>query len=119
GATIPPGYAATSLGSDCDDNKATVHALQTFYLDADKDGYGNPARTTFVCSSTAPAGYVRDNTDCNDNDKYIHTAKLYYVDADHDGYGAQTKAMLCSSTAPYGYATNNSDCNDNNAAVHP
>ncbi|HYV90676.1 MAG TPA: T9SS type A sorting domain-containing protein [Chitinophagales bacterium] len=43
---------------------------QTFYADADNDGYGNAANTLIDC--IAPTGYVADNTDCNDADAAIH-----------------------------------------------
>ena len=37
----------------------------TFYLDADADSYGDAYFP--VTATTAPAGYVADNTDCNDS----------------------------------------------------
>ncbi len=46
---------------------------QTYYADADGDGFGNPAVTTTVsCGSTAPTGYVSDNTDCDDANSNIY-----------------------------------------------
>ncbi|HEX5154124.1 MAG TPA: MopE-related protein [Parafilimonas sp.] len=42
----------------------------TYYQDADNDGYGNPFQAIQSC--TAPAGYVINNTDCNDNDNAIY-----------------------------------------------
>src|SRR5687767_11864621 len=48
----------------------TVTALATFYIDADGDGYGNPALAQQACS--APNGYVANNTDCNDNSVAVH-----------------------------------------------
>lgn len=45
---------------------------KTFYRDADKDGFGNPADTISVCFQ--PNGYVTDNTDCNDTNILINPA---------------------------------------------
>lgn len=39
---------------------------QTWYQDADGDGFGNANQTQSSC--TQPNGYVSDNTDCDDSD---------------------------------------------------
>jgi hypothetical protein len=91
GTNVPAGYAATTLGSDCNDNSAAIHpgvveicdgidnncngvidegVKTTFYRDADADGYGNPSITVQVCS--LPTGYVSNSTDCNDGDASVY-----------------------------------------------
>jgi hypothetical protein len=67
------GYSATGLlgGNDCNDADALVHSPVTYYQDTDKDGYGT-AKTTVVCSSTAPAGYSAKTGDCNDKDAAVY-----------------------------------------------
>ena len=53
--------------TDCDDNNNAIHGPVTYYRDADGDGFGDPLVTTSVCGSTAPAGYVTNNSDDNDH----------------------------------------------------
>ena len=52
-----------SLDNDCD-GIADDGSGQTYYRDADNDGYGTAANTTTDCS--APIGYVDNSDDCDD-----------------------------------------------------
>ncbi|MBT3220944.1 MAG: hypothetical protein HN348_17810, partial [Proteobacteria bacterium] len=103
------------VDEDCDgtiDNDATD--AETWYEDADADGYGNIMSTTDDCNQ--PKGYVEDDTDCDDTDanyhpnapEDCHDTEDYNCDgvigdddADGDGF------MACD------------DCDDTNAAIHP
>ncbi|OGS78240.1 MAG: hypothetical protein A3D31_14840 [Candidatus Fluviicola riflensis] len=83
--------------------------LQTYYADADNDGFGNPAVDSMDCA--APAGYVTDNTDCNDNDANENPNAVWFQDLDNDTFG-NSAVTLTQCTQPVGYVDNNSDCDD-------
>jgi hypothetical protein len=102
GAGAPVACGVTG-NTDCNDQDASVHQVITYYRDQDGDGFGDPANTTSVCVSMAPAGYVANNTDCDD-------AEVTYKDADGDGFGSTT-VVACG-------VANNTDCSDADASVH-
>jgi hypothetical protein len=92
GAAAPPGYVGNS--QDCDDGNgsrfpgnpevcdaqdndcdSTVDEglpQNTYYRDADGDGYGNPAQARGDCAATPPAGYAAAAGDCNDANRAIN-----------------------------------------------
>jgi hypothetical protein len=156
---VPAGYVANS--GDCDDANANIYpsaselcdgvdndcddtvdegcyANNTYYRDADNDGYGDPEIS--VQASTTPIGYVADNTDCDDSDVSINPGateicdgidnncngqidegvlNTYYYDADEDGYGTAGTATTTCGAAPDGYVAANNDCDDDDADVNP
>lgn len=95
---------------DCNDNNPAIHPgaievcdgvdnncngmideglpLQTYYQDADSDGYGNPSVIVKACKG--PTGYVSNNTDCNDNNRIVYPGapeiKHDGIDQDCNGY---------------------------------
>lgn len=93
-----------------------INALsqQTYYADADNDGFGDPAVTTVDC--IAPQGYVSDNTDCNDNNANENPNAVWYLDSDNDGFGdAAIDSVSC--TQPAGYVSNDTDCDDSDNGI--
>jgi hypothetical protein len=111
--------------ADCNDYDATISTNINYYRDADGDGLGSNAATSF-CSLTAPSGYVTNSNDqndndfdndgsltgidCNDSDNSISQNQTYYRDFDGDGLGdANTTTQSCSFATSEGYVTNSSD----------
>jgi len=111
--------------------------LNTYYLDADNDTFGNPSVSVQGCS--APIGYVSNNLDCNDNNAAVNpfsnevcnnaddncngqidegVLNTYYFDNDGDTFGNPTNTAL-ACIQPIGYVSNGSDCNDNVANINP
>ncbi len=140
--TINPGMIEICNGIDDNCNGSTDEGvLNTYYADADTDGYGNIAVTTQSC--TAPFGFVSNSSDCNDGNSAVNPAATevcanlidddcdgqtdegcnnytYYADADNDGYGNPASSIQSSSpTAPAGYSSNNLDCNDAVSSINP
>ena len=118
-AAVNPAAAELCNGIDdnCDGSTdgADAAGQGSWYLDADGDGYGDPAEMVISCA--VPAGYVLDGTDCDDGDAQFNPGAAEpdctdpndyncdgvaaYVDGDNDGYAA------CE------------DCDDGSAAVQP
>jgi hypothetical protein len=159
--SAPSGYVG--VASDCDDGDGAVHPgatevcdsvdndcdgavdgpgsvdASTWYIDADRDGFGSTTYSTDACSQ--PSGYVADATDCddwdaaswpgadetcdgedNDCDGSVDEGAVdyatWYLDADGDGYGdPATSDDACD--APTGYTDDASDCDDSDAAINP
>ncbi|MCV6631694.1 MAG: DUF6443 domain-containing protein, partial [Flavobacteriaceae bacterium] len=109
----PKGYMLvehTAPGArDCDDNNPKIGRHPNWYIDRDKDGFGDPNGPPVVfLACKAPSGYVGNALDCNDNDKNIHPNTLWYADQDKDGFGdPNTKVTGCKPKD--GYVQNSKD----------
>ena len=146
------------VDGDCDDSDGSIHPFadeycdgvdnncdgqidegvkETFYLDADADGFGNT--DVFVEACENPEGYALIGNDCDDGNPDAYPAGIercdqvdnncdgqidegvttdYYLDADGDGFGdEQTLMALCEETE--GVTTIGGDCDDQNAVVNP
>ncbi len=123
-----------TLDDDCDgqvDEDSAADA-PTWYLDADGDGYGNPATSDVQCSQ--PTSYVADGTDCidsspisypganeicdgldNDCDGTADDSPIdgdtYYADSDADGFG-DPASTTSECAVPGGFVENYYDCDD-------
>lgn len=144
-AAINPAAAEVCNGFDdncdflVDDADPGLVGAPTWYLDADLDGYGDPAITATGCIS--PVGYVATGDDCDDTDNAINPAATeicnaidddcdgtaddglpfvtYYADADGDTYGDAFATTSSCDGAPAGYVSDNTDCDDTQSTVYP
>ncbi|MCB9746372.1 MAG: hypothetical protein H6740_27595 [Alphaproteobacteria bacterium] len=125
--------------NDCD-SQIDEGVLETYYQDADRDGYGDLDATIEACE--VPTGYSADADDCDDADRAVNPsaaevcdgldndcdgevdgasavdASSWYADGDGDGYGdASSGQDAC--TQPSGHVDNADDCDDADGAVYP
>jgi hypothetical protein len=160
--TQPEGFVA--VGQDCDDLETYAHPYaieicdgidndcdssideagsideQTFYLDTDGDGFGDPSSPIDSC--TQPSTYVDNDQDCDDDDATVSPTvdeicdgidndcdgetdgsdsidqQVWYADNDTDGYGDIAQPSIACD-APLNYVSQVGDCDDTLQSVHP
>ncbi len=130
------------MDNDCDGfvDGPTAQNKPTWFLDADGDGYGDPAETLASC--TALDGYVNNGLDCDDGrtlvgpgatevcdgldqdcdgqiDEGAPLAPSWFPDGDGDGFGRQGSTPVTVCQAPDGHVDNDADCDDSEPEVHP
>lgn len=89
---------------------------QTWFVDGDGDGYGNPYNAFESCSEME--GYVLNNRDCDDNDATEFPGQFWYSDSDGDGFG-NLDFMIENCSRPIGYVVNSDDCDDTDSSRNP
>src|SRR3989339_508517 len=109
-------------GEDCDDADSYAGEKQTWYPDADGDGYGDMAADG-IDSCDDPDGYSLDHTDCNDGDPAIApNVDEACNDIDDDCNGAVDEVAECedhnTDSDGDGFAAD-VDCDDADADVFP
>jgi len=124
------------IDNDCDD-EIDEEVLDTFYLDADDDGFGDEDATVEACDNTS--GYVTNGSDCNDGNATAYpggtevcdevdndcdgeidedVGSLWYADEDQDGAGDPDNSLYACDQ-PDGYVEDSSDCDDTTDLAHP
>ena len=136
------------IDNDCDgliDDADELTSGNTFYSDADDDGYGDELNTIIACD-LPEEGYVENSDDCDDTDPLtnpdaqevcgggdnncdgltddddpdvdLSTIIDYFLDNDGDGYGLDSSSIE-SCSPPEGYSEVGGDCNDSEANINP
>ncbi len=140
---------AADKDEDCDglsdDDDSDTAGLESWYADADGDGYGDAASLDRACEQ--PTDHVADDSDCDDPDADVNPGEVEvcdaadtdedcdgdaddddasvasggktttYRDADGDGYGGSSSASRCDAAS--GYVATSTDCDDTDADTFP
>ena len=106
------------IDNDCDgeiDEADAVNA-DTYFVDADLDGFGDPSSTVTSCE--LEEGMSTDDTDCDDTAETAHPGaeEIWYDGIDNDCLGGSD-----DDADGDGYAGGDAgvDCDDGNPAIHP
>ncbi|MBX3251039.1 MAG: putative metal-binding motif-containing protein, partial [Myxococcales bacterium] len=123
---------------DCD-GRIDEGVLLDGFVDADRDGHGDPDRPTRACPGVA--GFSTIGDDCDDDDRDIHpgrgeacngidddcdgaidenvVALTWYRDRDGDGFGDPRGPTQTNCAQPTGYVLLPFDCDDDDPQIHP
>jgi hypothetical protein len=143
---VHPGAAerCNGIDDDCDgfvdDADADLSDGESFWPDADGDGWGDEGQAIQACEQ--PEGHLEEGGDCDDADASVHPDKLeecngidddcdgevdedgalwaddWYQDSDGDGYGDPAVSRE-SCDQPEGWVDNDDDCDDTQAGAYP
>ncbi len=144
-ARIHPGAdeVCNGIDDDCDgfvdDEDPNLVGDETYHVDADGDGFGDPGSALEACSP--PEGHVLDASDCDDADAAVNpdaeetcdgvdndcdgdtdegfdVGTVWYADTDGDGFGDPENSVE-SCAPPDGYLADDTDCDDGDPAINP
>lgn len=137
-AQVNPSAAEVCDGIDNDCNgEVDDGVLETFFQDADGDGYGDAEENIDACQ--LPDGYVPFSSDCDDGNSTVFpgaeevcdgidnncsgeidedVGDVYFVDRDRDGFGDDNDTVLMCEWS-IGFAEVGGDCDDGNSTVSP
>ncbi len=117
--SIHPDADETCDGIDNNCNGETDEGvLETFFMDADEDGFGDPGVSTTACAP--PDGYSAEGTDCDDASPITYPGAEEACDAqDNDCDGSLALEEQDADGDGYIGCGTTSDCDDSDPATYP
>jgi large repetitive protein len=124
------------MDNNCN-NLSDEDVTETFFVDSDEDGFGNPNISTQTCD--VPSGYTTNGSDCDDTQVQSHPGaeelcdnldndcngeiddgigQMFYVDEDEDGFGDDSNQQE-SCDLRLGLSSVAGDCNDSDPNLFP
>lgn len=126
--------------NDCDGSADNNPVDSNFYVDADRDGHGDPRTAQAACAP--PEGFVASADDCDDTNPNVYpdadeacndidddcdgtvdegapADRTWFPDGDGDGYGVNTSPLAVCAPPGEGYVVDSGDCNDDDPHIHP
>ena len=133
-----------SVDDDCDGliDEQNSSGCQTYYLDNDKDGWGQDAQAQCLCGPQGNYSTLKKG-DCNDTDAQIYPSKkevcnavddncdgtidevgaigcsAYFEDVDGDNYGKSNSTQCMCGPSGVFLTQSPGDCNDNDPLINP
>ena len=114
------GYDRSSCGleADCNDDNDSIYPGLSWFVDEDKDGWGQTSSETISCAPPSlTEQWVRQGGDCDDANSAIFPGQTWFLDADGDGFGSQIAHTFCPR--PVNGVLENGDCNDSDRDISP
>ena len=123
---------------EADDTAPPTGIDETWYRDADGDGFGDDGDT--LAAQDQPDGYVLDGGDCDDADPQVHPGAEelcngadddcdgladegalvdWYLDSDGDGWGDDASWTESCVSPGSGWVLQGGDCDEGDPAVNP
>ena len=117
GSYAPNNFVPNKL--DCDDTDPKLHHRTYWFLDSDRDGFGDANRFVIQCEKPSD-NYVSNGWDYDDSTNLITNIppQNFYPDLDNDGYGPDEHKVRASHP-PKDYVSDGGDCNDADPLIHP
>ncbi len=129
------------VDNDCDGTADVGSASVSWYVDADRDGFGDETASGTVSACDPVAAHVTRGGDCDDGSAAVHpdapdlcgggdadcdgsvdedgARHAVFVDLDRDGYGDGAAAVVFACSETSGTSDVPGDCDDTSAAVGP